>query len=140
MPPASLSFEGLTATLSDAIAQMDDPRQPSNATSYSLRDTVMGAFSCFFMQSASFLEFQRQLNSRSGQDNAQSLFGLTQIPSVAQIRNILDQLAAAGLFPVFVSLYRTLLAQGYLQRFERLGGNLLVALDGTEYYSSQQVS
>lgn len=140
MPPASLSFDGLSATLSDAIAQMDDPRQPSNATSYSVRVAVMGAFSCFFMQSASFLEFQRQLNSRSGQDNAQSLFGLTQIPSVAQIRNILDQLAAAGLFPVFISLYRTLLAQGYLQRFERLGGNLLVALDGTEYYSSQQVS
>ncbi len=89
MPPASLSFDGLTAMLSKAVAQTDAPRQPSNATSYSLRDAVVGAFSCFFMQSAPFLEFQRQLNSRSGQDNAQSLFGLAQIPSVPQIRNIL---------------------------------------------------
>lgn len=92
------------------------------------------------MQSESFLDYQRQLNSRSGRDNAQSLFGLAQIPSVEQIRNILDQLAAQGLFAVFVSLYRTLQAQGYLDRFKRLGNSLLVALNGTEYYSSQKVT
>ncbi|MGI8932625.1 MAG: hypothetical protein ACR2FS_00975, partial [Phormidesmis sp.] len=72
-----------------------------NATSYSVRDAVLGAFSAFFMQRESFLDYQRQLNSRSGRDNAQSLFGLAQIPSVEQIRNILDQLAAQGLFSVF---------------------------------------
>ncbi|WP_205879163.1 hypothetical protein [Leptolyngbya sp. BC1307] len=94
MPPASLSFDSLLGSLSSAIDEMGDPRQPSNATSYSVRDAVLGAFSAFFMQSESFLEYQRQLNSRSGRDNAQSLFGLAQIPSVEQIRNILDQLAA----------------------------------------------
>jgi len=140
MPPASLSFDSLLDSLSSAIDEMGDPRQPSNATSYSVRDAVLGAFSAFFMQSESFLEYQRQLNSRSGRDNAQSLFGLAQIPSVEQIRNILDQLAARGLFSVFVSVYRTLQGQGYLERFKQLDDNLLVALDGTEYYSSQKVS
>ncbi|WP_221633291.1 hypothetical protein [Microcystis aeruginosa] len=46
------------------------------------------------------MEHQRQMHSRCGQDNAQSLFGLTRIPTTPQIRNILDKLAAQGLFQV----------------------------------------
>lgn len=41
---------------------------------------------------------------------------------------------------MFVSIYQALQVQGYLKAFELLDGNLLVALDGTEYYSSQKVS
>ncbi|MBC1197984.1 hypothetical protein H0901_22720 [Microcystis aeruginosa BLCCF158] len=52
------------------------------------------------MQCESFVEHQRQMHSRCGQDNAQSLFGLTRIPTTPQIRNILDKLAAQGLFQV----------------------------------------
>lgn len=126
--------------LSNAIDEIEDPRKPSNATRYSVKDAVLGAFSCFFMQSESFLDYQRQLNSRSGQDNAQSLFGLEQIPSPEQIRNILDKLAASGLSSVFVRIYQALQAQGYLSRFKVLADHLLVALDGTEYYSSQNIS
>jgi hypothetical protein len=140
MLSAALNFDNLLGELNHTIVELGDPRKPSNATSYSVKDAVLGAFSCFFMQSESFLDYQRQLNSRSGRDNAQSLFGLENIPSVEQIRNILDQIAAQGLSPVFVSLYQALQAQGYLKAFELLDGNLLVALDGTEYYSSQKVS
>jgi hypothetical protein len=140
MTSASLSYDSLLAELDGTIAQLDDPRKPSNASSYSLRDAVLGAFGCFFMQSASFLEYQRHLDSRNGRNNAQSLFGLEKIPSVEQIRNILDKIAAAGLFQVFIRIYQALQQQGYLRGFERLGGNLLVALDGTDYYSSQKLS
>jgi len=101
---------------------------------------MLGAFSAFYMQSTSFLDYQRHLESREGRNNAESLFGLTQIPSVEQIRNILDQIAAMGLFEVFDRIYQALEQQGYLSRFEVLGSNLLVALDGTEYYSSQNIS
>ena len=140
MPPTVLGFDSLLATLNHSIGEMADPRQPSNATSYSLQDSVLGAFSAFFMQSTSFLEYQRHLHSRHGQDNAQSLFGLEKIPSVEQIRNILDRLAAGGLSSVFTSIYHRLDQQGYLRQFEGVGKHLLVALDGTEYYSSQKVS
>lgn len=140
MPSTVLDFDRLLATLNSSIGEMEDPRQPSNATSYSLQDAVLGAFSAFFMQSTSFLEYQRHLHSRHGQDNAQSLFGLENIPSVEQIRNILDLLAARGLSSVFTSIYQRLDQQGYLRQFEVVGNHLLVALDGTEYYSSQKVS
>jgi hypothetical protein len=70
----NLSFDGIVRCLNEVIAKIDDPRPGSNATKYSLRKAIIGAFAAFFMQNESFLEYQRQLNSRCGRDNAQSLF------------------------------------------------------------------
>ena len=140
MATTRISFDSLIAQFNRAIGELEDPRKPSNASSYSIKDAVLGAFGCFFMQSASFLDYQRQLDSRNGRNNAQSLFGLEKIPRVEQIRNILDQIAAQGLFQVFTNIYHALHQQGYLRGFETLGANLLVALDGTDYYSSQKIS
>ncbi|MEM9276831.1 MAG: ISNCY family transposase [Cyanobacteria bacterium P01_F01_bin.143] len=123
-----------------AIEKLVDPRQPSNATRYTLKDLVLGALTAFFMQSESFLEYQRQMKSRCGQDNAHNLFGITNIPTVEQIRNVLDGIKAQGLFKVFEWVYRALREQGYLKVYQTLGKNLLITLDGTQYYSSQKVS
>jgi hypothetical protein len=120
--------------------RIEDPRQASNGTRYSLKDAILAAFSVFFMQCESFLEHQRQMQSRRGKDNAQTLFGLAQIPSVPQIRNILDQIAAQQLFAVFEPVYQALHQGGYLQSFQWLGRHLLVTLDGTQYFSSQKIS
>ena len=140
MTASTLSFDGLLGTLDESIESLSDPRKPSNGRLYSLSDAMLGAFSAVYMQSASFLEHQRHLESREGRNNAESLFGLEQIPSIEQIRNILDQIAATGLFGVFDRVYQARGEQGYLKSSETLGSNLLVALDGTEYYSSQSIS
>mgnify|MGYP000037556864 FL=1 len=73
MEPMNLSFGALIAYLNRAIVQMQDPRKASNATKYSLKDAVLAAFSVFFMQSESFLDYQRHLESHQGNSNAQSL-------------------------------------------------------------------
>jgi hypothetical protein len=98
----------------------------------------LAAFSVFFMQCESFLEHQRQMQSRRGKDNAQTLFGLVEIPTMPQIRNILDGIVAEKLFAVFGWVYQALQREGHLQPYEYLGG-LLVTLDGTEYFSSQKI-
>jgi hypothetical protein len=41
------------------------------------------------------------------------------------------------LFEVFVSIYRMLKTTGHLKQYEVLAGQLLIPLDGTEYFSSQ---
>ena len=89
MEPLILSFDVLLGFLDQRIDRIEDPRQASNATRYSLRDAIVAAFSVFFMQCESFLEHQRQMHSRRGKDNAQTLFGVEQIPTTPQIRNIL---------------------------------------------------
>lgn len=134
-----LSFGVLLLYLDEAINRIADPRQPSNNTRYSLRDAIVSAFSVFFMQCESFLEHQRQMQSRRGKDNAQTRFGVRQIPSVPQIRNMLDKIGAQQLFEGFEQVYRALQQGGYLQPYQGLGRHLLVALDGTQYFSSQKL-
>jgi hypothetical protein len=56
------------------------------------------------------------------------------------MRNILDGIAAKHLFPLFKWIDQGLKEPGYLRGFEALDGNLLVALDGTQYYSSEKIS
>ncbi len=139
MDPMPLSFETLMAYLNRSIGQVKDPRQPSNATQYHLSDVVLGAFSAFFMQCESFLEHQRQMSSRCGQNNAQTLFGLVRVPTDAQIRNVMDLIPAVQFSVVFHWIYQALKRGGFLKPYEYLGGHLLVTLDGTQYHSSNKV-
>lgn len=113
MEPMPLSLRVLLGFLHQAIAQMSEPRKASNATRYSLADPILGAFSAFFMQCESFLEHQRQMQSRQGKNNAQTLFGVIKIPSTPQIRNILDKVSAQTLFGVFTGVYQALQKGGY---------------------------
>lgn len=138
MEPMTLSFGVLLGYLNRAIAEMKDPRKVSNATKYSLQDAVLAAFSVFFMQSESFLDYQRHQESHHGKSNAQSLFGMMSVPSVPQIRNILDGIPATALSGVFQWVYQALNRAGYLKPFQYLGG-LLIALDGTQYFDSHKL-
>ena len=139
MEPLPLNFGVLMGYLHRVITQIKDPRQGSKGTRYRLSDAILAGFSVFFMECESFLEHQRQMQSRRGKDNAQSLFGLEQIPTMAQIRNILDQIAVTQLFAVFEWVYQALQRGGPLQRYPCLGGYLLITLDGTQYFSSQTI-
>ena len=70
-------------------------------------DAGLSAFSVFFMQSPSFLEYQRSLEQTQGNNNARTLFGVHEIPSDNQIRTLLDATPPGPLKPVYFSrLYR----------------------------------
>jgi hypothetical protein len=140
MPQTVLVFSVLLNFLHEAIGEIKEPRARSNATKYKIGDGILSAFSMFFMQCQSFLEHQRQMQSQSGKDNAQSLFGLDQIPSDPQIRNILDLIIANSLNVVFERVYQFLQLGKHLKSYERLGRNLLICLDGTGYHSSTKIS
>lgn len=139
MEEQRLSFGVMLSYLYRALEWIEDPRQPSNAQRYSLRDLVLGAFSVFYMQGPSFLEHQRQMQSRQGHNNAQRLFGVTTIPTPNQIKNVLDQVAASMLFPIFRWVFQALAAQGILKPYKVLDDQLLVGLDGTDYFSSTTI-
>ena len=106
-----LNFASLLGALDEVVTETPDPRQSSNATKYKVRDAVLGAFSVFFMQCASFLEHQQQMQTRKGKNNAQNIFGLDKIPKNNQIRNILDGIKVNVLFTVFWWVYKTLKAR-----------------------------
>jgi hypothetical protein len=133
-----LSFSTLTGLLNAATGVIPEHREGKNIT-YALQDAVMGAFSVFFMQSASFLAHQEEMQNHEGHNNAASLFGLKAIPSDNQIRNLLDPLEPSHLLPVFAKVSGLLEKNGELQAFRTIQDNLLIILDGTQYFSSKEI-
>ncbi len=88
---------------------------------------------------AAFLASQRKMGGRKGNSNAQSLFGVHQIPSDNQIRNLLDGVDPEPVFAVFEEILQVLDEQGQLAGFRSVSDTLLVAMDGTEYFSSTHI-
>jgi hypothetical protein len=135
--PQPLSFDHLQALLHQYTAGLPDMRQPSPNTRYTIQNAALGAFGIFFMQSPSFLEYQRQLNQWQSHDNAQTLFGVQPLPCDNQIRKLLDPIAPHYFAPVFFEVFTHLEQQRWLEPFRVLAQQLLVSLDGTQYFSSQ---
>jgi hypothetical protein len=134
-----LRFDDLQAILHQRIEHVPDHRKPSPNTRYTIQDAVLGAFGIFFTQSPSFLEYQRRLQHTKGRHNAQTLFGVEQIPCDNQVRTLLDPLAPSHLDPVFVEIVKGLEQHHMLDHFRVLGDQLLVARDGTTYFSSKTI-
>ncbi len=138
--PKTLEVSELIQFLCQELYDLPDKRKPGNNTKYEPIDAVMAAFSIFFTQSPSFLEHQRLMKNIKGQDNASSLFNISKIPCDNQIRNLLDPLPASKVFAVFQHIYKWLEKQGVIKKFRYLNGEILIALDGTEYFSSKKLN
>ena len=132
----SVTFDDLVNQFHRLLAQFPDKRTGKN-TRYSMADTALGAVSVFFTQSPSFLAFQRSMRETKGHSNAQTLFGMGQIPCDNHIRQLLDGVAPAHVLPMFATIFAALRDQGYLEPFRSINNNVLIALDGTQYHSSK---
>src|ERR1700735_719840 len=129
----------LLADLKAVCAAFPDPRK-GRGGNIAMADCVLSAFAMFFMQSASFLSFQRTLEKGQGRSNCQTLFGIEKIPSDNYIRDMLDGEDPALLAPCFQRTEQLLLEPAMLEAFGRLGGRTLIALDGSEYFCSQKIA
>jgi hypothetical protein len=104
-----------------------------------MEDAALSAFSVFFTQTPSFLAYQRMMEGSKGKSNAQSLFGVHQIPSDNHIRDLLDPVPPEHVFPIFEEIWQVLEQQGQLKGLRSVADTLLIALDGTEYFGSRQI-
>jgi len=132
-------FEKLRGMLDEAFHTFPDSREGKNRQ-YSMVDLARAAFSVFFCQSPSFLAHQQLMEKAQGRNNARTLFAIEKIPSDNHVRNHLDGVDPALVRPVYQHTIEYLNEGGVLKRFRSLGGTLLVALDGTGYFSSEAIS
>lgn len=135
----SLSQASLVKMISDTFANLTDKRKGKN-TRYELSDAALSAFAVFFMQNSSFLAQQINLQKSKGKNNLQSLFGAYSNPCDNQIRSLLDGVSPEELYPIFNSIFKELDAIGYFKSWKVLNDSLLIAIDGTEYFSSEKIS
>lgn len=134
----ALQLSALFALLRGAIAAFPDPRAGKNAQ-YSMETLGMTAFSTFFLQSPSFRShehFMRQLD-RNG--NAARVFALEEIPCPNQVRGVLDEVSPVHLLPVYDDVFRRLDRRGLLRQLRGFRQDLLIPLDGTQYFSSKTI-
>ena len=106
---------------------------------YEMTDAGLGAFSVFFIQCASFLEHQEEMKRTKGRSNAESLFEMMNIPSDNQIRGLLDPVNPKFLTPMYRAVFQRLEQMGMLDQIRSHANSLLIAMDGTEYFSSQKI-
>ena len=132
------TFDSVIDFFRKTVQDLPDLRTGNN-TSYTIEDAALAGFSIFFTQNPSFLAFQKSMQQNKGKNNAQSLFGVLNIPSDNQIRNILDPISPTYLFPVFSYIFHGLNDMGYLDSYRSYNGNLLLALDGVQYFSSKSI-
>jgi hypothetical protein len=132
-------LERLIGSLRRCCQTFPDKRRGMNGR-YSMGDIGLAAFSVFFMGSSSFLAHQRRLEEGHGRSNCESLFDLSKIPSDNHIRAMLDEANPSLLEPVFADVRTELERVDGLAPFKRLGGtHVLIALDGSEYFCSQNI-
>ncbi len=134
-------FDFLLDTFTENISNIEDTRRQRDDIKYSFKDIILSAFSIFYLQSKSWLNFQRKMDTVKGSSNAKTIFGITDIPSDNHIRNILDKIKPSVFKNVYDGVISYLSKIGLLtKKFNFIDKYLLVALDGTHYHSSKNIS
>ncbi len=136
---AEIKINQLINFLNSELDDLPDNRKIGNNKKYEIKDAVLSAFSVFFTQSPSFLEHQKQMNKMKDKNNLGSLFKVNKIPCDNQIRNLLDPITADTIYPVYRKIYQWLNERKIISKFLYLEKEILIALDGTEYFSSKKI-
>ena len=80
----------LIGFLDQELKELPDNRKGDNKK-YTVNHALKAGFSVFFTQSPSFLQHQRLMKPKKGKDNAQSLFGLEEIPCLVFLVRVIRE-------------------------------------------------
>ena len=144
-PLKSLTLEAIVGLLGERFEVITDARA-ADQLRYSLRDTLMSGFALMFFQHPSLLQFQRAMAKKRQRCNLQTIFGVQEIPSDTQMRDIFDGVEVESLRGLLPHLWEKVRRAGWGGRFtttlpsgQHQGTYYTVALDGSEYFRSTQV-
>ena len=126
-----LSADALFHLVRSGFANIPDPR--GEDVDIALTDTLMSAFAMFSLKAPSLLAFDKE----RAEGNLHTIYGIQHVPCDTDMRERLDPVSPGWLRPVFTSVFRQLQRGKALEAMQFLDGHYLVALDGTESFSSQ---
>jgi hypothetical protein len=131
--------------LSTTFGRLPDPRQ-ADRVDYSLHDTLMSGFAMLFFQHASLLAFQRKMKQHRGRCNLATLFGVHEVPSDTQRREILDGVPPELLRQVLPELFEKVRRAGWAKECnstvpsgDHQGDYYTGGLDGSDYFHSTTI-
>ena len=127
--PNLLRFRSLVDSIAEYVTGILDARQPSRVR-YALRDCYLSALAMFFVQDPSLLQFQRRFQQQVQTNNLSVTFGVDQLPSDSQFRDLLDRHDYAPILPCFAEWIARLQRAKWLQHYQLFGARYLITLDG----------
>jgi Transposase DDE domain len=128
-----LSADALFRLVHTGFDHIPDDR-PAD-TEIALPDVLMSAFAMFSLKAPSLLAFDKE----RAEGNLHTIYGIQRVPCDTYMRARLDPISPKVLRPVFTSVFRQLQRGKALEAMQFLDGHYLLALDGTEYFSSQTI-
>ena len=90
---------------------------PLTSSPIPLHDTLMSGFAVMFFQHPSLLQFQRAMEQKRRRCNLQTIFGVHEVPSDTQMREILDRVEPDSLRGVLPQLWEKVRRAGWGPRF-----------------------
>lgn len=135
----ALSAPGLLATVRTSFEKIPDHRNGSSVT-HTIPDSLMSGLAIFGMKFPSLLQFDKM--SRSDEyvmRNLKSLYGLTDTPSDTRVREIIDPIDSKAIRPAFKKIFASLQRGKAIETYQFYRGSVLVSVDGTGYFSSNEV-
>ena len=104
-------------------------------TEISLTDALMAAFALFSLKSPSLLAFDKH----RVEGNLGTIYAIDHVPCDTQMREILDPVSPESVRPLFKRIFGQLQRGKALESMLFLEDYYLLALDGTEYFSSKTI-
>ena len=133
-----LSSLGMLGCLRQRFSKIYDHRSASKSK-FSLVDSLMSGVALFGMKCPSLLDFDKNRNIKLVAENLQNLYGVVKAPSDTQMREILDPVDPRKLRDGFTDLFALLQRGKSLEQYEYKGLGYLISIDGTGYFSSDQI-
>ena len=128
-----LSADALLRLVRNGLAHIPDSRL--SESDIALADALRSAFAMFSLKAPSLLAFDKE----RVEGNLHTIYGIARVPCDTHMREILDPVSPKWLRPVFKSVFRQLQRGKALEAMTFLDGHYLLALDGTEYFSSKTI-
>jgi len=134
-----LSFSALRKALSELFEDIDDRRQ-AGKIDYTLHDCLMSALAMMFFQDPSVLSFQRRMQDNMQSSNLKTMFGVNTVPSDSSLRQSIDAVPTEATHSAFSILFQRLQRGKQLLPYRLESGHYLIALDGSQYFSSEKIN
>lgn len=110
-----------------------------SSTTYSALDTALSGLACMFYQSGNMVNYQERMERKHHKNNLQTQFGVVHTPKDNQMRKIIGSIPSAQFAPIFDDYLARLQRGKHLASYQ-FQKKYLVAIDATEYYSSEAIN
>jgi hypothetical protein len=137
----NLSADGMISILKKSFSLISEHRKKGvDGVEYSISDSLLTAFGAFSLKYDSFNLFFKDLDAcKIKRANVQSLYQVNKVPSTTRLKEIIDPIETSSLRPAFNDIFRELQRGGALKNYLYLDKYYILALDGTQYYTSDNV-